>query len=155
MLLFGLDTKIMTKPSGGVNPPADHELLRQFSEELDSKKALLAAAMVEEQYRADPELLKRWGERGRAKSFEDAAHNLSFLLEAVALGDAAVFGRYILWLDKVLAGAGLPRRILTAHLELMAGHLAKALSKPCACEAARYIGSALAALTAAEEVKPL
>lgn len=130
-------------------------LRKAFSEEIESAKNRLAAELVDEQYRSDPELLERWGERGRAKSLDDAAHNLSFLAEAVALGDTAVFARYILWLDKVLAGAGLPRSVLAGHLELLGAGLNKNLSKACAEAAGAHIEAALAALKSAGEKKDL
>jgi hypothetical protein len=122
-----------------------------FAEEIDSKKDRLAFAMVEEQYRRDPALLARWGERGRAKSLEDAGRNLEFLAAAVALGDPAAFARYALWLRKVLGGAGLGPHILRDHLALMKEFLAAGLTAGCAAAAAACVEQAEKALQAAPE----
>jgi len=126
----------------------DREIRKNISHAVDSQRSALAREAVERQYARFPESLAPFGERGKAKSIEDAEYNLQYLAEAMALGDRLVFVSYILWLKDVLAGARVPSGILIEHLHILRQVLADRLPPDAAAAAGGYIAHALTALEA-------
>ncbi len=108
---------------------------------------------MEEQHVRNPSLETRWGKRGREQAREGAVGNLGYLAEAVALGDKTVFIRYILWLVKVLEGAGVPAAVISEHLKLMVVIMPAILSPGCSALAASFVAAALGAMQDREAAK--
>src|ERR1700677_1043414 len=89
---------------GGTRPKPPTELrspvLRAFGE-------VIAKACVGRIYATWPDLLDRYGERGRQFTAEDNIWHLNFLDAAIALGDPEYFCRYATWLVEFFAPRGL------------------------------------------------
>lgn len=78
------------------------------SEALLERKEELARTITERLYQARPELADKYGERGRARCLEDMRYNLEHLAPAVALEEATLFARYVVWLRDLLQSRGVP-----------------------------------------------
>lgn len=89
------------------------EQLRQCADEA-------VAATVERQYRRAPELLDRFGERGRAACRDDVRHHVDYLCAALGSGRAQPFVDYVRWLAEVLASRGVEARHLGDSLDDLA-----------------------------------
>ena len=88
----------------------------EVAAQLLERKNELARAIADALYAAMPELLEKYGERGRGKCLEDMRYNLEHLAPAVAMEEPALFGRYAVWLREMLnahgvAGDEVPRCI--------------------------------------------
>lgn len=63
-------------------------------------------------YEREPELLERYGEKGKLKCLEDNEHHLKQLITATELGQSKFFTDYALWLSGILVRHGMS----TKHL---------------------------------------
>jgi hypothetical protein len=114
-------------PHGGTRPKPPTELrspvLRDFG-------AAIAKACVEQIYATWPDLLDRYGERGRQFTAEDNFWHLNFLDAAVALGDPEHFRRYATWLLEFFAPRGLGPEHVAGAFQFLAEGLAAAEVPP-------------------------
>lgn len=58
-------------------------------------------------YKAYPQLLEKYGERGRQKCWEDNLHHMKHLETAYALRSDKPFIEYAHWLDRILTSRGM------------------------------------------------
>ncbi|RBW69800.1 hypothetical protein [Bacillus taeanensis] len=68
--------------------------------------------VVEGIYKDYPEILERFGERGKQKCFEDNEHHFRHLETALNMNNNQFFIDYALWLNNVLTSRGMK----TEHL---------------------------------------
>lgn len=99
-------------------PTSDSAAAAQAADALNGQREALARAVTEALYAEMPELMDRYGERGRQKCLQDMRYNLEHLEPAVALGEPQIFARYARWLDDLLAARGVPTREVARCLEL-------------------------------------
>lgn len=93
-----------------------------IAETLDRVESLVtdAVAVVTQQiYARHPELMQRFGEKGRATCREDLHYHLEYLLSALYGADVGLFRDYVLWLRSVLESRGVPGGHLAESLQLM------------------------------------
>lgn len=90
--------------------------VRASSSILDRKDEL-ARDVTDALYAADPTLLERFGESGRAKCLQDMHYALEHLAPAVALDDPSLFASYVRWLESLLAARGIGSRHVRRSLE--------------------------------------
>lgn len=83
-----------------------------------ARKEELAGAITEALYAEMPDLMEKYGESGRAKCLQDMRYNLEHLAPAVALGEPALFARYVAWLRDMLRARGIPTGEVRRSLEL-------------------------------------
>jgi len=117
----------------------DEALHAAAGAEIRDRRVALASLMTELQYRRVPGLRDRFGPIGHEKALRDADYSLQFLAEAIASGDQDSFAGYLVWLDRVLAGAGLEHSVLDVHLECMIEVLANELPTDSAHLAVAYV----------------
>ncbi len=89
------------------------------AESLAARREELARATTDSLYAADPTLLERYGESGRAKCLQDMRHNFDHLVPAAALADPSLFERYVRWLEGLLAARKIPTSDIRRTLEVM------------------------------------
>lgn len=82
-------------------------------------RASLAEAVTARQYEAQPELVAKYGEAGRAKCLQDAAYHLSYLADAVAASSLSLFTDYVGWAKVMLGARGIPAADLSRNLTVM------------------------------------
>lgn len=116
------------------------------AEALLERKEELARAITAALYRERPALLEKYGEAGRAKCLQDMRYNLEHLAPAVALGDPALFSRYVTWLRGMLGARGIPADEVRRSLELTRAELAARLPAEQATHADAALAAGLAAL---------
>ena len=102
-------------------------VVTRASDSILGRKEELARALTDALYADDPALAERFGEAGRVKCLQDMHYCLEHLAPAVALNDSALFARYVLWLENLLAargiGSGDVRRSLEATQRVLAQRL--------------------------------
>ena len=77
----------------------------------------LAREITDALYAADPTLVERFGDAGRAKCLQDMRYCLEHLAPAVAMDDPSLFARYVRWLTSLLAARGVGSRDVRRSLE--------------------------------------
>lgn len=91
------------------------------------KAPKLAEAIVDEQYRRQPELLERYGTEGRRYCARDLDRHLQSLAAAVDLEVPAQFVKYVEWAKGVMAAHGIPAADFLVSLQVLRdvvpGHL--------------------------------
>jgi methanogenic corrinoid protein MtbC1 len=84
---------------------------------IQTQREALAEAIVARQYAAEGQLWKPYGSPGREKSLRDAGYHLTYLTEALAADEPALFREYLTWVKTLFAGLKLPQNALPATLE--------------------------------------
>ena len=102
----------------GAGPGAVDAGLRAARLLLVDREAL-AREVTDALYAESPDLLARYGERGREKCLQDMRYNIEHLTPAVELGDASMFAGYVEWLDALLRARNVPTRDVVRCLELL------------------------------------
>jgi methanogenic corrinoid protein MtbC1 len=103
------------------------EANRQAGREIDLRREGLAEAILDLQYRRQPELQQRYSGEARRFCLQDIGYHLSYLSEAVALSSPSLFTDYLAWAKVLLSGLGLPDRDLIVNLGCMREVLEKNL----------------------------
>jgi methanogenic corrinoid protein MtbC1 len=119
---------------------------RGASEAVIGQREALAVALVDIEFSRQPGLEKRYGPAGREKCLQDARFHLSYLAEALAFGNRALFVDYIAWAKVMLSRRRVPAEHLASHLQLMAQVLRERLPAPSGEQAAGYIEAAARAM---------
>jgi len=130
---------------------AGHGLGEKASETLLARKEALALAVTGALYAERPELLDRFGESGRQKCLQDMRYNIEHLAPAVALGEPAMFTRYVVWLRDLLEARGVPSGEVVRSLELLSRALDDDLHPDEASTVRKVIDAGLAAVAGAPE----
>ncbi len=79
----------------------------------------VAIESVERQFSITPGLQEKYGPQGKARSVEDARHNLSSLADAIELDSPPMFTSYVSWLSILLNRLGLNPEHLVRHFEIL------------------------------------
>jgi len=122
------------------------ELNSEVSQTLDARRNALAAAVTERQFEARPDLLARYGEKGRHHCHKDAEYHLSYLADSIASGSPALFADYVGWARVMLAARGIPAGDLASNLEILREVLRRELPGDPGEVAAGYVETGLEAL---------
>jgi hypothetical protein len=117
----------------------DEALNAAMAAQIRDRRVALASLMTELQYQRVPGLRDSFGPIGHEKALRDADYSLQFLAEAIASGDQDSFAGYLVWLDRVLAGAGLHGSVLDVHLKCMIELLSTELPADSASVAVAYV----------------
>jgi len=124
------------------------------SETVLGRRSKIAATLVEREFARHPELAERYGKIGREKSLQDVGYHLSFLAQALALNNQALFVDYVAWV-KVMLGQ---RKVLAAdlafHLECLAEVLTEKLPAEAGALAAGFVTAAVQAMPAMPDDLP-
>lgn len=129
-------------------------LNQSISLALEAQKDELARAIVDEQWRLDPQLNSRYGESGRAKCVADVKYNLAYLAQAMASNSTALFADYINWVKVLFDGLKIPLQDLTASLESTGHILQQRFPGEPGATARKYIDAGIAQLADATSPVP-
>lgn len=113
-------------------PKTASQLIRDMTD-------VLAEAVVQRMYAAQPEVWERYGEVGRAHSLQDARYHLAYLAEALATADPSLFLDYAAWVKVLFAGLRLPDRAMVDTLQTTGVVLRDHLPSDAADAACDYI----------------
>lgn len=118
----------------------------QVSEAIEAQRAELAEAIVERQYRVQPELVTRYGEIGRAKCLQDTMHHLSSISSAIALSTPETFADYVVWVRSLLEARNIPAGDLALNLICVRDVLREVLPPDVGAVAVEYVEGGLSQL---------
>jgi hypothetical protein len=91
-----------------------------------AEQAIPLSQRVLDRMYENPFWMERYGERGRRFANEDSLHHVSYLDQALAAGDPAIFERYAQWLRTVLVTRGMCSEHLAENFRLLAAAIADA-----------------------------
>lgn len=86
---------------------------------LATQQTELVEAIVAEQYTRQPDLTRRYGDKGRTRCREDVAYHLAYLNQAITFGSPTLFADYIAWVQAMLAQRGIPTHDLETNLQIL------------------------------------
>lgn len=98
--------------AGGTHAPRPETYASAY---LRSHADALAHDATRRFYETWPQLLERYGERGRQHTYDDQFWHLSTLDAALAAGSPQLFEEYVGWLRGFLAGRGMGDEIAKAN----------------------------------------
>jgi signal transduction histidine kinase/CheY-like chemotaxis protein len=116
---------------------------------IHSRRAELAAMIVDRQYSLNPILRERYGETGREKCVEDTIFHLAHLASALLASSPSLFANYIGWVGSVMHAAGIRHEDVSKNLACLREVCAENLPEGMASVAASYVELALERLDAA------
>jgi len=105
----------------------------------------LAEAVVEEQYRLQPDLAHRYGPDGRRCCVRDVGHHVEFLATSIELGDPGRFVNYVRWARGVMSAHGIPAEDFLASLRALRSTVVVLLPGSAGEIASRHVDAALEA----------
>jgi methylmalonyl-CoA mutase cobalamin-binding domain/chain len=130
------------------------ELNREASRAIHNQRQMLSEAIVRRQYELQPEIWQPYGEIGREKSVRDAGYHLSYLSEAMAASDPALFADYVAWVKVLFAGLSFPDQVLPMTLQCVLDVLQEMLPEELKAIANEYLEAGLRQLSQAPSVLP-
>jgi methanogenic corrinoid protein MtbC1 len=110
------------------------------------RRAAIAEAVTARHYERFPELLERFGERGRARCLQDAHFHLAYLCEALATSLPSLFADYVAWAKIMLEQRGVTAADLAGNLEVLRETLAAVLPAATSAPAIACVDAGLARL---------
>src|SRR3954468_1923834 len=110
---------------------------------IESRRDVLAKAIVEQEWKRRPDLERRYGATGFSKCLEDANFHLRYLSEAIEASEPKLFVDYIAWVKVMLASRNVPTEDLANHLEVAKDVIADALPGEMRESVRSYIHSAV------------
>jgi methanogenic corrinoid protein MtbC1 len=122
------------------------ELNLEVSQALDARRGALAAAVTERQFEVRPDLLARYGERGRHHCHKDAEYHLSYLADSIASASPSLFADYVDWAQVMLSARGIPAGDLASNLEVLCEVLRRELPGEPGDIACEYVEAGLRVL---------
>jgi methanogenic corrinoid protein MtbC1 len=116
------------------------------------KLDLLAQITVDQQYALQAEYWKSYHPSGYTKSRRDAGYHFSYLAEALAANDSALFLDYIAWVKVLFTGLNFSPQVITTTLNCMNQSLQETLPPDQAALARGFVNAALEHLPHAPEI---
>lgn len=108
-----------------------------------SQRDAIAEAVTARHYARHPDLLERFGERGREKCLQDAHFHLSYLAEALSSALPSLFADYVAWAKVMLEQRGVTAADLAGNLEILRETLVALLPAPASAAAVACVDAGL------------
>jgi methanogenic corrinoid protein MtbC1 len=105
----------------------------------------LAETIVARQYESQSLVWKPLGDSGRAKSVRDAGYHLSYLAEALAAAEPALFNEYLAWVKVLFNGLKFSEAVLPMTIKYTRQALEETLEPDLKLAALEYLDNGLAA----------
>jgi methanogenic corrinoid protein MtbC1 len=80
----------------------------EASAAIERSREQLAELTVDLHYAAAPELAHRYGNTGRLRCLEDSRYHLSYLIHAISMESAVLFGNYVGWVVALRTARNIP-----------------------------------------------
>ncbi|HTY90142.1 MAG TPA: cobalamin-dependent protein [Methanocella sp.] len=121
---------------------------------IDDRRQELAEAIVDRQYRFQPEFWEPYGEQGRRQSVLDAGFHLSYLSEAISASDISLFTGYIAWVKVLFKSLKFPTDIIVTTLKCVGKVLNEQLPQEMRPIVSEYIDAGLDMISNAPDAPP-
>ncbi|WP_114752733.1 cobalamin B12-binding domain-containing protein [Pleomorphovibrio marinus] len=109
---------------------------------LTEKTSELANHVTRSHFERDPGLLKRYGESGKLRCYEDAIYHLNFLAEALTMDIPDMYASYILWAAAMLKSRNIPESDLHHNLDFVQQAIHEILGPEFSAVTMRYVAAA-------------
>jgi MerR family transcriptional regulator, light-induced transcriptional regulator len=129
-------------------------MTRDLSRQLDEKARAITDDVIATDYARRPELLARYGERGRSFYRRDNEYHLSFLAEAVASDEPRLFIDYVGWAKSMLSAHGVVAADLAENLVVLRDAIRRHVPTDAAAAAGASIDASLQQLPVLPEEPP-
>ena len=117
--------------------------------EISRQAPLVAEIVVARQYALQPELLDKYGVRGRALSVRDVGYHLPFLTSAIEANQPQLFAQYVGWLRTLFTSLGLDDASTVITLTCIRDVLLESLPGAMGALAVSFVEAGLAEMGAA------
>lgn len=121
---------------------------------LNTNMQPIAGEITDHIFTLNPELQKKYGERGRKKCEDDTVYHLHYLAEAIANDSPKMFVHYVGWAKIMLCSRGIDPADLGQNLVAMVHVLRARSPRNCRRIFAQFINAALARLQKLPETLP-
>lgn len=115
---------------------------------------LVSERVVEKIYAAQRERWQSDDQSRRQKSVRDVGYHLSYLAEALAADDAALFSEYLAWAKALFAGLNFPDEMLPDTLQTMRSVLAETIAEDARPGVLAMLDAGIQSLAQAPTVPP-
>jgi methanogenic corrinoid protein MtbC1 len=116
---------------------------QEVSQAIGAQRDAISDAVITLDYSQRPELLERYGERGRAFYRRDNNHHLDYLAQSIAVSQPALFTDYLAWAKVMLVGHGVQVGELAVNLERLRDVLQQILPEKISRLACEYVETGL------------
>ena len=106
------------------------------------KSGELASHITHLHFDNHPGLMKRYGEAGKVRCYEDAVFHLNFLVEALTMNLPDMYANYILWVEAMLKSRNIPKEDLHDNLEFVQQSIHNILGSQFSLVTNEYIAAA-------------
>ncbi len=122
------------------------------AQRLEEHKQALAQIMTDLQFENHPELVEKYGDKGKEKCYEDAIYHINYLSQAIRVDSQKIFNSYLDWARRMLKERGIGVNDLMDNMRFLKKAIHQKISGDEASELITYIDRGLAVLQD-EEVK--
>jgi methylmalonyl-CoA mutase cobalamin-binding domain/chain len=126
----------------------------ETSQAIDTQLERLAEEIVARQYKLQAERWKPYGSSGREKSVRDVTYHLTYLSEALRVGNPSLFTDYVAWVKVLFAGLHFPDEVLVTTLECTRDAIQERLPASLNAIASEYVALGLDHLRQAPAILP-
>lgn len=127
---------------------------QEVSRAISAQRNTISEAVVAQDYALRPELVARYGERGRAFYLRDNNHHLDYLVQSIAASQPALFTAYLAWAKVMLVGHGVQAGELAINLERLRDVLQQTLPEEMSRIACEYVETGLQQLATMPSTLP-
>jgi methanogenic corrinoid protein MtbC1 len=113
---------------------------------LEDNKQALAQIMTDLHFESHPELLEKYGEKGKEKCYEDAIYHINYLGQAIRLDSPKIFNSYLDWARTMLKERGIGVNDLVDNMGFLKEAVHQKISGDEGAVLINYIDRGLAAL---------
>jgi MerR family transcriptional regulator, light-induced transcriptional regulator len=120
-------------------------IYQQAAQAIRQHQNQLAEIIVARQYESQSAVWKLLGDPGRVKSVRDAGYHLTYLAEALAAADPALFNEYLAWVKVLFVGLKFSEDVLPTTIKYTRQALDETLEPHLKLAAFEYLDAGLAA----------
>jgi methanogenic corrinoid protein MtbC1 len=120
-------------------------IYQQAAQAIRQHQNQLAETIVARQYESQGAIWKPLGDPGRSKSVRDAGYHLSYLAEALAVAEPALFNEYLAWVKVLFSGLKFSEAVLPMTIKYTRQALEETLEPDLKLAALEYLDNGLAA----------
>lgn len=123
------------------------------AQRLEEDKQALAQIMTDLHFENHPELVEKYGEKGKEKCYEDAIYHINYLSQAIRVDSQKIFNSYLDWARTMLKERGIGVDDLIDNMRFLKKAIHQKISEDDASELIAFIDRGMAALRDGKEMQ--